>query len=71
MFFHNEPRVEVDLSRMAYRYLRFGKVLIGGHHGHGAKPADLPLLMAVDRPAGLGRDGLPLRLHRPHPPRQR
>lgn len=54
MFFHNEPRVEVDLSRTAYRYLRFGKVLIGGHHGHGAKPADLPLLMAVDRPQDWG-----------------
>jgi hypothetical protein len=54
MFFHNEPRVEVDLSRMAYLYLRFGKVLLGGHHGHGAKPADLPLLMAVDRPVDWG-----------------
>lgn len=54
MFFHNEPRVEVPVSRSAYRYLRFGKVLIGGHHGHGAKPADLPLLMAVDRPQDWG-----------------
>lgn len=54
MFFHNEPRVEVELSRSAYRYMRFGKVLIGGHHGHGAKPADLPLLMAVDRPQDWG-----------------
>lgn len=54
MFFHNEPRVEVDLSRNAYRYLRFGKVLIGSNHGHGAKPADLPLLMAVDRPQDWG-----------------
>lgn len=54
MFFHNEPRVEVCLSRQAYRYLRFGKVLIGAHHGHGAKPNDLPLLMAVDRPQDWG-----------------
>lgn len=50
MYFHNEPRVEVDVSRAAYRYLRFGQVLIGGSHGHGAKPGDLPLIMAVDRP---------------------
>ena len=54
MFFHNEPRVEVPVTRAAYRYLRFGKVLIGANHGHGAKPADLPLLMAVDRPKDWG-----------------
>lgn len=54
MFFHNEPRVQVDVTRAPYRYLRFGKVLIGGHHGHGAKPNDLPLLMAVDRPEDWG-----------------
>lgn len=48
-FFTNEPRVTIDLSPSLYRYLRFGKVLIGSHHGHGAKAADLPLLMAADR----------------------
>lgn len=50
MYFHNEPRVEVDMRRGLYKYLRFGKNLIASHHGHGAKIADLPLLMAVDRP---------------------
>jgi hypothetical protein len=54
MFFHNEPRVEIEVTRAPYRYLRFGKVLIGGHHGHGAKPHELPLLMAIDRPADWG-----------------
>jgi hypothetical protein len=49
MYFENEPRIKVDLSTNLYRYLRFGKVLIGSHHGHGAKIADLPLIMAVDR----------------------
>jgi UDP-2,3-diacylglucosamine pyrophosphatase LpxH len=48
MYFEGEPRIEVDLSRGLYRCMRFGKVLIGAHHGHGAKQADLPLLMAVD-----------------------
>jgi hypothetical protein len=48
-FFENEPRVKIDLGPGLYKFLRFGKVLIGGHHGHGAKVADLPLLMAVDR----------------------
>jgi hypothetical protein len=53
-FFSNEPRVEIDLSPGLYKYLRFGKVLIGAHHGHGAKPADLPLIMATDRPEDWG-----------------
>ena len=53
-FFSNEPRVKVDLSPALYRYMRFGKNLIGSHHGHGAKAADLPLLMAADRPEDWG-----------------
>lgn len=53
-FFSNEPRVEVDLSPSLYKFYRFGKVLIGAHHGHGAKPNDLPLLMAADRPEDWG-----------------
>lgn len=48
-FFNSDPRVEVDLSPSMYKFMRFGKVLIGAHHGHGAKPNDLPLLMASDR----------------------
>jgi hypothetical protein len=54
MLFESEPRVTVDLSPSLYRFMRFGKVLIGAHHGHGAKPGDLPLLMAVDRPKDWG-----------------
>lgn len=54
LYFEAEPRLEVDLSPSLYRYTRFGKVMIGAHHGHGAKQADLPLLMAVDRPADWG-----------------
>ncbi len=53
-FFSNEARVEVDLSPGLYKYLRFGRVLIGAHHGHGAKFADLPLIMATDRPEEWG-----------------
>lgn len=53
-FFTNDPRVEVDLSPSQYKFLRFGKVLIGAHHGHGAKANDLPLLMAADRPKDWG-----------------
>jgi hypothetical protein len=54
MYFEAETRLTVDLSPSLYRYLRFGKVLIGAHHGHGAKQADLALLMAVDSPEDWG-----------------
>lgn len=54
MYFETEPRLTVDLSPALYRYLRFGKVLIGAHHGHRAKQGDLPLLMAVDNPEDWG-----------------
>jgi hypothetical protein len=54
-YFHNEPRVEVDMGSSLYKYLRFGNNLIGSHHGHGAKGVDLPLLMAVDRKEDWGQ----------------
>lgn len=54
MYFEKEPRIRVDMATNLYRYLRFGKNLIGSHHGHGAKIGDLPLLMAVDRPEDWG-----------------
>lgn len=53
-YFHNEPRVEIPVNPSLYSYHRFGKVLIGAHHGHGAKMGDLPLLMAADRPEDWG-----------------
>lgn len=55
LYFENEPRIEVSLDPSLYRYHRHGKVLIGAHHGHGAKQQDLPLLMAVDRPEDWGQ----------------
>jgi len=54
LYFENEPRVEIDLTPGLYKYMRFGKVLIGAHHGHGAKMSELPLLMAADRPEDWG-----------------
>jgi hypothetical protein len=48
-YFHDEPRVTVDVGTALYKYHRFGRVLIGSHHGHGAKAQDLPLIMAEDR----------------------
>lgn len=52
--YENEPRIAVDTSSTLYRYFRFGKCLVGLHHGHGAKLADLPLIMATDRPEDWG-----------------
>jgi len=54
MYFHREPRVTVDVSASRFRYLRFGKVMIGANHGDGPKPKDLPLIMATDRPEDWG-----------------
>lgn len=50
-YFHNDPRVVVDLGTSAFKFRRFGKNLIASHHGDGVKPEALPLLMAVDHPA--------------------
>lgn len=54
LYFENEPRVSIDLSPSLFRYHLHGKVLIGAHHGHTVKQAELPLLMAVDRPKDWG-----------------
>lgn len=47
--YENEKRVSVDTSPRHYHYFRFGKNLVGVHHGHGAKMDKLPLIMATDR----------------------
>lgn len=48
--YENEPRVSIDTSPRHYHYFQFGKVGIMTHHGHGAKPQDLPLIFATDQP---------------------
>lgn len=52
--YDQEPRVEVDTSPMHFHYYRFGKCLIGTHHGHGVKMQNLPIIMATDRPEDWG-----------------
>ena len=44
------PRVTIDESPAHFHYFRFGKTLIGTHHGDGkaAKATDLPEIMAHD-----------------------
>jgi len=49
-----EDRVTVDTSPKHYHYFTFGATLVGTHHGHGAKMAQLPLIMAADQPEAWG-----------------
>ena len=49
LHYENDPRVSVDTSPEMYHWFRFGRVLIGTHHGDKAKPMDLLGVMAVDR----------------------
>lgn len=50
LYFHNEPRVIVEVSTNKFWYYRWGKVLIGTCHGDGVKHGELPLIMAADVP---------------------
>lgn len=47
--YENEPRVSVDDSPAKFHYYRFGKVLLGTHHGDTVKPDKLGMVMAADR----------------------
>lgn len=54
-YFHNEPRVEVDLSPAAVWYFEFGNVLLGSTHGDTIKGDKLIGVMAADKPEQWGR----------------
>lgn len=53
-YFHDEPRVEVDLSPAVAWYFQFGKVLIGSTHGDTLKGPDMLPIMAADEPEKWG-----------------
>jgi hypothetical protein len=61
--YEREPRVTVDDSPGSFHYFRFGKVLVGTHHGDTVKIGSrntkagerLPLIMAHDRPDDWGQ----------------
>jgi hypothetical protein len=53
-YFHNEPRVTVDLSPSTVWYYQFGKSLIGSTHGDTIKGADMVAIMAADKPKEWG-----------------
>lgn len=52
--YRNEPRVSVDTSPQFFHYYRFGNVFLGTNHGDKVKPAELPGIMATDRPKDWG-----------------
>lgn len=54
-YFHNEPRVEVDLSPAVAWYYQFGKVLIGSTHGDTIKGPDMLSIMAADKAEAWGQ----------------
>jgi hypothetical protein len=54
-YFHNEPRIEVDLSPATTWYYQFGKVLIGSTHGDTIKGKDMLAIMAADKPESWGQ----------------
>lgn len=47
--YEKEKRVTIDTSPSAFQYFRFGRTLVGTHHGHSCKPDKLPGVMATDR----------------------
>lgn len=54
-YYHNEKRVQVDISPNLFWYYEFGKVLLGSTHGHTVKAEELAEIMATDQPEAWGR----------------
>jgi hypothetical protein len=53
-YFQNEKRVDVETSPSKYFYQQYGNNLIGITHGDKIKMAELPSIMATDRPEAWG-----------------
>lgn len=49
-YFHDEPRIQVDLSPATAWYYQFGKNLIGSTHGDTIKGPNMGAIMAADVP---------------------
>ena len=47
--YEHEPRVRVNTDPTPFHYVKFGKVLLGMHHGHTCKADKLPGVMSADR----------------------
>lgn len=55
MYYEREPRVTIDNSPGAFKYLRFGQNLLAATHGHKAKAKDMLQVMACDRAEDWGQ----------------
>ena len=53
-YFHDEPRVEVDLSPATCWYYQFGQNLLGSTHGDTIKGPAMVSVMAADKPVEWG-----------------
>lgn len=54
-YFEDEPRVHISVSPSQVWYQRWGKVLIGAHHGHNIPKGRLMGTMAVDQAENWGQ----------------
>lgn len=52
--YENEPRVIIDTSPTPFHFKRWGRCLIGAHHGHTCKMPNLPGVMAAQKPKDWG-----------------
>lgn len=53
--YEKEPRVTIDRTPGVFQYVEHGRCLIGVHHGHKVKPAQLPGVLATDQAEAWGR----------------
>ena len=53
-WYRSDPRVSVDTSPSAFWYYRYGNTFLAATHGHKARAAQLPGIMAARRPAVWG-----------------
>lgn len=53
--YENDPRVIINDNPGLFQYKRFGKNLIGSHHGHTCKMEKLPGVMAADQYKNWGK----------------
>lgn len=54
VFYAGNIRITIDDSPSPHWYMRHGKVLLGGTHGHTLKPQAMAMMLATDRPVDWG-----------------
>jgi len=67
-WYRHEPRVKVSTDPSLFWFCRYGKVMLAATHGHEARAAQLPAIMAARKPEAWGstrfRYGHTFHLHR-------